>query len=128
MNVMKQVLLLLMLTATFISCKKDEDPELTGKWNLDNIVIKEYVNNTLTNTDTQPGAGETIDFQANGNVVLTEPGMPSDTFTYTINGNTVTFDGDTYEIRNLEDNTVTLYYRQDWAVGEYDEVFINLRR
>lgn len=125
---MKQALLLLLLTATLVSCKKDKDPELTGKWNLENITIKEYMNNTLVNTDIEPGAGETIDFQENGTVVITEPGMSPYTTAYTISGSNVTFDGETYEMRNLEDNTVTLYYKEDYGPGEYDEIFINLRR
>src|SRR5687768_7881088 len=125
---MKQALLLLLLTATLASCKKDKDPELTGKWLLETITIKEYMNNTLTNTDTEYGSGEALDFQENGTLVITEPGSSPFTTTYSINGSTVTFDGDTYEIRNLEDNTVTLFIRDDYAPGEYDEAFINLKR
>lgn len=125
---MKQALLLLLLTATFISCKKEKDPELTGKWFLESVVIKEYMNNTLTNTDTEIGAGEALDFQANGTLVVTDPSSTPYTTAYSINGTNVTFDGDTYEIRNLEENTVTLFIRDDYGPGEYDEAFINLKR
>ena len=125
---MKQALLLLLLTATLVSCKKDKDPELTGKWYLETFTVKEYMNNQLTSTDTEPGTGETLDFQENGTLVITEPGTSPYTTTYTINGNTVSWDGESLEIRNLEDETVTLFYREDYGPGEYDEIFINLKR
>ena len=125
---MKQVLLALLLTASLVSCKKEEDPELQGKWTVNNIVYKEYMNNSLANTDTFPGSGETIEFQSNGTVVISAPGQTPESYTYTQSGNTVTFDGDTFEVRDLGENNVTLFIRDDWAPGEYDETYINLTR
>jgi hypothetical protein len=127
-NIMKQALLLILFSATLFACKKDEDPTLEGKWTLDNITVKEYMNNTLVSTNTDPGTGETIEFTSTGNVIITEPGSSPFTTTYTISGDNVTFDGDTYAIQNLGDNNVTLYYRDTYNPGEYDDIFINLKR
>ena len=117
---------LILLTA----CKKDkEEISLKGKWTIDNAVGKEYVNGTLTGTTTEPGDGTTMDFQNNGNVVITSPGFPPESYPYTIKPDSkVEFDGDTYEVRNLAVSTVTLFIRLDFSPGDYDEIFINLKR
>ena len=113
-----------------IACKKDPpEASLKSKWILENAVSKEYVNGTLMNTTTIPGSGATLDFQDNGNVVITYPGSPVESFPYTIkSGSKVEFDGDIYEIRDLTNSTVTLYIRYDYAPGEYDENFLNLKK
>lgn len=110
------------------ACKKDKDASLQNKWTMENVVIKEYINSTLTNTTTIPGGGATLDFQSNGNVVVTQPGS-TETYPYTLQpGSKVEFDGDIYEIRNLTHSGVTLFTREDYSPGEYDEVFINLKK
>jgi len=122
------LLTLVLLTA----CKKDPQPaapSLKGKWTIENFVYKEYVGGALTDTYTEPGAGGTIDFQNNGNVVSTIPGYPVATTPYTIKPDSkVEIDGDIYEIRNLTATNVTLFIREDYAPGEYDESYINLKR
>ena len=101
---------------------------LAGKWTVDNTTIKEHINGTV-NTDIEPGNGATIDFQDNGHVVLTYPGLPIESLVYVIKPDSkVEIDGDMFEIRNLGKATVTLYLREDYSPGEYDEVFINLKR
>lgn len=126
---MKKTLVLGMLVMfLFTACKKDKDPTLKAKWTVENAVTKEYVNNQLTNTMTIPGGGTTVDFQDNGNVVITNPGQPAETYPYTMSGSTVSFDGDTWEIKSLTQSSVTLYIREDYSPGEYDEISVNLKR
>ena len=113
----------------FTACKKPrEDVSLTGKWNVETVVTKEYENSALINTNTEPGDGYKYDFQTNGNLLITGF-LVGTTAPYTIMGNsTVVIDGDSFEIRNLTSSQVTLFIRQDYAPGEYDELFINLKR
>ena len=130
---MKTLLTASLLTLVlFTACKKDTQPaapSLKGKWTIENFVYKEYVGGALTDTYTEPGAGGTIDFQNNGNVVSTIPGNPVATTPYTIKPDSrVEIDGDIYEIRNLTATNVTLFIREDYAPGEYDESYINLNR
>jgi hypothetical protein len=131
---MKQAFLLLLITTTLFACKKDDDvvvpadPKLEGKWTINNIVTKEYTNNVLVNTTTEPGSGKSIDFQTNGTVVMAEPGSPAYTATYVIAGSKVTIDGDIFDIQNLKQQSVTLYIKDAYAAGYYDEVFVNMTR
>jgi hypothetical protein len=130
---MKKLLTASLLTLVlFTACKKDPQPaapSLKGKWTIENMLYKEYVGGSLDNTYTEPGAGGTIDFQNNGNVVSTIAGNPVQTSPYTIKPDSkVEIDGDIYEIRNLTSTSVTLFIREDYAPGEYDESYINLKR
>ena len=130
---MKKLLTASLLTLVlFTACKKDPQPaapSLKGKWTIENMLYKEYLGGSLDNTYTEPGAGGTIDFQNNGNVVSTIAGNPVQTSPYTIKPDSkVEIDGDIYEIRNLTATSVTLFIREDYAPGEYDESYINLKR
>jgi hypothetical protein len=127
---MKKTLVLSMIVVILLTaCNKKVEPSLKNKWTLENSVSKEYVNGTLANTETVPGNGTTLDFQNNGNVVITYPGSPVESFPYLLKPDSkVEFDGDIYEIRNLTNSNVTLYIREDFAPGEYDEIFINLKK
>ena len=130
----KYILFGLILTGLFFACSKDDDnnspaPSLTGKWNVENILVMSYENGALQNTNTTPGNGATFDFQTNNNLVISMPGFPVENYTYAIQpGNKVVFDGETFEIRNLTSTSVTLFIREDYAPGEYDELYINLKR
>ena len=125
----KTLLFSLLLITLFTACKKDKEATLQSKWTIENVVVKEYFNGSLTNTTTVPGGGSTIDFQSNGSVVITAPGSPTETYPYTMQpGSKVSFDGDTFDIRDLTHSSVILYIRDDYAAGEYDETFINLRK
>ena len=115
----------------FTACDKDNpvaEPSLTGKWNVETIVTKEYENAVLINTNTEPGDGYKYDFQTNGNLLISSF-LNSSTHPYSILPNSkVEIDGDIFEIRNLTASQVTLFFRQDYAPGEYDDLFINLKR
>ena len=128
---MKRVLFLSILAITlFASCKKDSEDEETsikGKWTVQNIITKEYVNNVLTTTDDEPGEGTTLDFQENGDVIITNP-SGTKTFPYTLTGSNISFEGDTHQIRDLSKTAVTLYLKEDFGGGYYYEFFINLKR
>ena len=126
---MKKTLVLSMIVMfLFAACKKDKEATLKAKWTIENAVTTEYVNGSLTNTMTIPGGGTTVDVQDNGNVVITSPGQPVESYPYTISGSRVDFDGDSWEVKSLTLSSVTLYIREDYAPGEYDEISINLKR
>lgn len=130
----KYIIFSLIIIGLFSACSKDDDnsnpaPSLTGKWNVENVLIMSYENGVLQNTNTTLGNGATFDFQNNGNLVIAIPGSPAESYPYTIQtGNKVVFDGETFEIRNLTNTSVTLFMREDYAQGEYDELSINLKR
>ena len=113
----------------FTACKKDPvvEPSLTGKWNVETVVTKGYENSALISTDTEPGNGFKYDFQTNGNLLISSF-LNATTFPYSIMANKVQIDGDIFEIRDLTASQVTLFFRQDYAPGEYDDLFINLKR
>ena len=126
----KTLLLSLMAMILLVSCNKEKKQlSIKGKWTVDNFGYKEYVNNTLTSTTTVPGDGTVLDFQDNGNVVITFTAGPPESYPYTIiTDSKVEFDGETYEIRNLTATSVTLFAREDFALGEYDELSINMKK
>lgn len=127
----KTFVLSLVIMILLAACKKDpkEEISLVNKWTIDNSVGKEYLNGVLINTTTAPGGGTTIDFQSNGNVLIGHWGSPIESFPYILKPDSkVEFDGDIYEIRNLAASTVTLFLREDFGGGDYDELFINLKK
>lgn len=130
---MKKIILLSMMTMALLAgCKKDKpenEVSLKGKWIVESTTIKEYLNGRLEDTFTEPGDGTTIDFQENGQAVLTVPGAGVESLPYTIKPDSkLEMDGDLYEIRELTRTTVKLFTRYDYATGEYDEVLISLKR
>jgi hypothetical protein len=125
-------LLAISLTSMFLftACKKDPQVKvsLTGKWNVETVVTKEYQNAVLVNTNTEPGDGYKYDFQTNGSLLISSF-LNATTLPYSIMANSkVQIDGDIFEIRNLTASQVTLFIREDYVPGEYDELFINLKR
>jgi hypothetical protein len=128
---MKKLILCLFAAIILIGCKKDKDDEISlkGKWTIENTIYNEYINGTLDYTETEPGDGATIDFQNNGNVVITIPGFGVETYPYILRPDSkVEIDGDVFEIRDLTANSVILYLREDYGNNDYDEVFFNLKR
>jgi hypothetical protein len=125
---MKQALILSLGIFMFLTaCKKDEDPSLKGKWNVENNILKIYSGGT-TVTETQPGNGATMDFQENGNLILTDSSGP-ETLQYKIlSASKVIIDEDTFDIKNLTASSVTLFAHEDLSADEYDEVNVNLKR
>jgi hypothetical protein len=122
----KLVSLAFLIAILFASCKKEKDPSLQGLWNIDNVTYKYYINNTLDDTDVDLSGG-TLEFKSDGTAVLNYMG-DTDTSSYTITGDKVSFDGDTYDIKTLTDDNATLYIKETYAPGEYDELFVNLSR
>jgi len=114
----------------FTACEKNPPVEasLTGKWNVETAVTKEYQNAVLINTTTEPGNGYKYDFQTNGSLLISNI-VNANSFPYSIMANSkVKIDGEIFEIRNLTASQVTLFIREDYAPGEYDELFLNLKR
>jgi hypothetical protein len=129
-NMKKLLAISLMGMFLFTACKKDPavEPSLTAKWSVETIVTKEYRNAVLINTITEPGDGYKYDFQTNGNLVISSF-LNSSTHPYSILPNSkVDIDGDIFEMRNLTASQVTLFFHQDYVPGEYDELFINLKK
>jgi len=129
---MKKLLAIsLMGMFVFTACHKKDpvaEPSLTGKWNVGTVVTKEYQNSVLMNTSTEQGNGYKYDFQTSGSLVISNV-ITATTLPYSIMPNSkVQIDGEIFEIRNLTASQVTLYFRQDYAPGEYDDLFINLNR
>jgi hypothetical protein len=128
---MKNLVISLLLFIALVSCEKDKEEEISliGKWNIESTIIKEYESGVLKNTETEPGDGTTMDFQANGYLKIASPGDPIETVLYSIKPESkVEIDGDLLEIRNLTSTTVTLFFRQDYGGGDYDEAILNLKR
>jgi len=129
---MKQLLIISLVIGTFLTaCNKDKEkpaPSLKGKWTVENSILKVYSGGTLVDTETQPGNGSTMDFQDNGNCVVTDSGG-DETLLYTIMPESkVKIDEDIFEIRSLTATSVTLFLRDDLGSDEYDEIYVNLKR
>jgi hypothetical protein len=122
-------------TLSIVGCNKNDNKSgdnasgLRGLWNMDSRVSKEYSNGSLTNSTTEPADGSTWDFQDGGILIITRPGSNPETHGYAVQqGNKVNIDGYVVDIQNLTATSVTLYLRHDFASGDYDEVFTNLKR
>ncbi|MBA2745319.1 MAG: hypothetical protein H0U44_03745 [Flavisolibacter sp.] len=125
---MKKILVLSLLSvALFTSCKKDKDPTIKGLWNIESVSWKYYVNNALDDSDTEVLTNATINFKDDGSAIIVVYGS-TETHTYTVSGNTVSFDGETYTMQGLSENSVVLYVKETYAPGEYEESFIQLKR
>jgi major membrane immunogen (membrane-anchored lipoprotein) len=128
---MKQKLVLALVAIMLLTaCKKDKkEISLTGKWTLENIISKEFINGTMTDQDIEPGNGATMDFQNNGQVVVTQSPGNVESTPYTIKPNSkVEIDGDIYDIQNLTASSVTLYNRETISANYYYEYLISLKR
>ena len=126
---MKKILLsLLIISVAFIGCKKDDDASLRGEWEISQTVYKYYINNRLDDTETEQGDGTRLDFQSGGRLVITDAFGDQTIADYSINGDEVEIDGVEFEIRNLTDDSATLYVKDDYGAGEYEELFIYLER
>ena len=128
---MKKILTLSLIVMILLAaCKKDKEEtvSLLKKWTVENVVEIEYENGILTDTDTEPGDGATMDFQDNGHLVVTYPGNTNESLSYSMLPDTkVDIDGDIFEIRNLTASGVTLFTLEDLGSWRY-ETFINLKR
>jgi len=112
----KTLALSLIVMSLLIACKKDkEEITLKGKWNVENIITKEYQSGILVNTNTEPGGGYKYDFQDNGELLISAF-LTASTAPYTIMSNsTVNIDGDIFEIRDLTGSGVTLFFCTDYV-------------
>jgi hypothetical protein len=128
----KLVLYSTILMILLMACKKDPPPpvevSIKGKWTVENVVIKEFVNGVLGNTDIEPGDGTILDFQDNGHLVSNSGGTIT-SVVYTLKPNSrIEIDNEMFEIKNLTTSNVTLFISEYFAPNEWQEVFINLKR
>jgi len=121
--------------AIFTSCKKDKDPSLEGKWNLESLTVNYYFDYVFDHGETTPWEGGTFDFQTNGKLVTSQidPSL-GDTVTatqpYTILPDSkVNIGRVIWEIRNLTASSVTLYSKEEVnSPSEYNVLLFNLKR
>ena len=128
---MTRILLGLIALLPFFSCEKDneQDPELKGRWNVENFIEKEYDNGILVNTVVEPGGGIVYDFRESGQLVISEPGQPDISWPYTIiSADSVDIASQRLEIQNLTSSSVTLFARQPLGPTGHEEAYINLKR
>ncbi|MBP6686851.1 MAG: hypothetical protein KA160_03250 [Lacibacter sp.] len=143
---MKRTLLLSLIVVLVLSaCKKTNEDNFTslraatmssgegiktlkGKWIAENTVSNEYDNSILIHTYKEPFDRTLMDFQDNGNLVITNQ-FGIRTLSYTIqNDSTVEFDGRIYEIRDLTAISVILVTHVDLGSGSFTEHCISLKR
>ena len=124
----KTLLFSLALMILMAGCSKDDDATIRGKWKVQSSVLKEYMNNSLVDTETAPGDGTTLDFRSNNELVITSPGSVETETWNMVSDNVIEFFGVQFEIRDLKESSVTLFNREDYGPGQYDEVYIYLVR
>jgi hypothetical protein len=143
---MKRTLLLSLVVVLILSaCKKKNEDNFTsmrqgamsldegiktlkGKWIAENTLYNEYDNSILIHTYKEPFDRTQMDFQDNGNLVITNQ-FGIRTLPYIIqNDATVEFDGKSYEIRDLTATSVILITRVDIGSGSFIEHCISLKR
>jgi hypothetical protein len=116
----------LLLSVLFFGCKKDPIYTLEGKWNLVKVSYKEFQNGTHLSNEWDV-TGETIEFRPDGQVeVIDQSG--SRIAPYTISGETVSYLSMTYQILDLEENSVTLLDHHVHATEEYHDTYLHLKR
>jgi hypothetical protein len=135
---MKKMFLFTLLAPVLLAaCHKDKPeaavnttPTLLGKWTLDSTTVEQHYNGVVNYVSNEPAVGSTInkyDFRADGNVQIVTFAWTY-LYPYTINNADVTFNGLTYQIRNLGTTRVSLYYRTDYSASLYDERYMKLKR
>ncbi|HEX6192971.1 MAG TPA: hypothetical protein VFZ42_11440 [Chitinophagaceae bacterium] len=128
---MIRTLIISLLVLVIASCNKNDDDEATilGHWLVENYTEKEYDNNMLINTVVEPGGGIAYEFRSNGELIITTPGEPAQSYFYTLPAeNKIIISGQEFELRGLTTSAVALYARDDFGPGSYEEAIINLRR
>lgn len=122
---MKKLLFILIafLSIIFVSCQKDSPASLVGKWKVKSGFEKE---NNVTTSSYVGQAADYVDFKSNGFVEEYIDGS-LDEMPYTINGNTVTIDGENWTIQNLTKSSVTLNYLEISGTDRF-EMILNLER
>jgi hypothetical protein len=128
---MRLLATILLSTLFLIACKKDkpDEPSIEGRWNAVDFTVYEYENGLLTESDTTSVLGTTFDFQSNGTVVVSDPASGTESLAYSILPDSkIMIDGDVAVIQNLTETSVTLYFRDEYGVDFYGEVFLRLKR
>jgi hypothetical protein len=106
--------LFLFISVTQISCKKDSDASIVGKWTLESY--REKISSPSgSDEDIFPGEGETSEFRSDGTGLRCSSGGCQSGY-YRVSGKTLTVsatldftDADTYTIQTLTSNKLVLY-------------------
>ncbi len=121
-----------------VSCKKDAEKEKTtaekiqAKWQIDNIVSNGHFSGEDHKTTYTGTASDYFDIRTDGKISSSFSGNTT-TLEYTILGDSkIILDGsDTLTIKNLTENTIVLYSKEDIGVpnpGDYTEGTLNLKK
>ena len=110
------------------SCKKDNETKITGTWDLETVTTKYYESGALVDTEVESGVGTTLNFKSDGELVITTP-IGTQSFDYTVDGDEITIDGETAEIRTLTSSSLVIYSKEVWGgPGDYDEITMELSK
>lgn len=123
------IAIFLILTLCNSSCKKDKDKDtnktvaqrIQGVWHLDKAIYNDHIDNVDYRDSTIGTASDVIDFRTDGKVYTYVQGE-YDTSSYTIpSDKQITIDIQTFEIRALTDNSLTLYAKETDGQDYYEE-------
>lgn len=115
--------IILLLTVTVISCKKENTISLVGVWKVKTIVEKQ---NGVTTWTYNGVSADYVNFKTNGFAEVRIDGSSEDV-PYTVVGNIVKIDGDDWNIQNLTKSSVTLAFVDTSGNSRYESIY-NLER
>jgi hypothetical protein len=128
-----------LLAASFLliaipACKKDPVAEktqkerITGKWMFETVTGNDHYSGTDHPTYAVGGSSDYMDFRSDG-MVLTSFSGNTDNVAYSFPSETVIIiDGDAFDIKTFTQNQFTMYRKQNYGGGDYDEVTVTLKR
>ena len=125
--------LIIFLYSVVISCKKDQDGVIAGKWSLVNDSVIVGVGPHIGTKNYIGVAGDYFDFRTDGNVYVKE-GAKLDTLSYKIIFakriliSPFGWGGATSDITKLTAHNATIHAPNIISPGGYDERFVNLTR
>lgn len=129
----KQIFLTAAMALTIFTACKDEDKKsvveapvaktktelLTAEaWYLKSAEIKSYLNDSLVFSDTEFLSGKAL-FLDNNTVISSLDGEPDDTSSWSLNGNTLIIDSMPMDILELNDNKLTLEFKEEEVIPDY---------
>ena len=125
---MRKIFSVLMLSLVlFASCKKDgaNTSQLKGTWYAETETERYYVNNQLDYEDEFQDPDLTLVFKDNNVVEISVDGL---TVEGTYNSNSISYAGETAEIRNFTSTSFTLYQKETIDAGEYYEYTFAMKK
>jgi outer membrane lipoprotein-sorting protein len=130
----KLFIALIAFTALFSACKKKDvektvAEKLAGKWKVTSYVSNDYYSGANHPSTTPGGAGDYVDFRADGKVYSKEGNNPEDVSAFSlVNDNTVKIDNEDFTIKAITETQLVLYQKDQTSTTplEYFEITLNL--